>query len=81
MRVLAGTVTAAALALGSACAHARAIYVGPAPVYVAPAPTVVVAPAPGVVVAPAYSRSVVVNPYTGRTCTIEPTGYRWCWTP
>jgi hypothetical protein len=24
---------------------------------------------------------VIVNPVTGRWCRIEPTGYRWCWTP
>ena len=25
--------------------------------------------------------TVVVNSRTGRSCTIEPSGYRWCWTP
>jgi hypothetical protein len=24
---------------------------------------------------------VIVNPFTGRWCRTEPTGYRWCWTP
>jgi hypothetical protein len=23
----------------------------------------------------------VVNPVTGRWCTIQPSGYQWCWTP
>jgi hypothetical protein len=25
--------------------------------------------------------SVIVNPNTGRWCTFEPSGWRWCWTP
>ena len=25
--------------------------------------------------------ATVVDPRTGRRCTIEPSGYRWCWTP
>jgi hypothetical protein len=66
------------------------IYVNPAPYYAPPQgvvapPPVVVAPAarPVVVAPPAYYAAppVIVNPYTGRWCTIEPSGYRWCWTP
>jgi hypothetical protein len=45
------------------------------------APTVV-APAYGAYAyLPAPAGSVVVNPRTGRSCRIEPDGYRWCWTP
>jgi hypothetical protein len=64
------------------------------PTVVAPtvAPPTVVAPtvAPPTVVAPAYGAyayvpaptgSVVVNARTGRSCRVEPDGYRWCWTP
>jgi hypothetical protein len=28
-----------------------------------------------------YPGSVIVNPATGRWCTFEPSGWRWCWTP
>jgi hypothetical protein len=65
----------------------------PAPI----APPVVTAPpvtvAPPVAVAPAYvapdyayaatpyAGATVVNPRTGRSCTINADGYRWCWTP
>jgi hypothetical protein len=92
MRVLTTGAAAAALALtGTAGAHAQ-IFVEPVPAYVySPAPTVV-APtvAPPTVVAPAYGAyayvpaptgSVVVNARTGRSCRVEPDGYRWCWTP
>jgi|GraSoiStandDraft_27_1057306.scaffolds.fasta_scaffold1946939_1 hypothetical protein len=95
MKVLTGAVAALAL-MGSAAAQAQGVYVEtpPAAVYVNPAPPVVVAPtgpAP-VIVAPAapdyayvpapYAGStVVVNSRTGRSCTIEPNGHRWCWTP
>jgi hypothetical protein len=94
MRVLGAA--AALVLLGSAGAHAQVFVAEPAPVYVAPAPTyspapVVVAP-PAVVATPAvvgsayaaapiYGSPTVVNPRTGRSCTIEPDGYRWCWTP
>jgi hypothetical protein len=70
-------------------------YVAPAPTYspgpvvVAP-PAVVVAP-PAVVLppeigsayaaAPIYGGATVINGRTGRSCTIKPDGYRWCWTP
>jgi hypothetical protein len=91
MRVLTGTVAALAL-VGSAGAHAQQVYLSePAPVYGNPAPYYAAAP---VVVAPAYvapgyayvptpytGSTVVVNSRTGRSCTIEPSGYRWCWTP
>jgi hypothetical protein len=86
MRVLTGAAVALALVGSAAGAHAQVI-VEPAPVYVSPAPyyaysrAPVVVAAPPVVVAPAYSGSVVVNARTGRSCTIEPDGYRWCWTP
>jgi hypothetical protein len=63
----------------------------PAPVVVAPSPPVAIAPPAPVVVAPGYGAAdyayvpapgaTIVNPRTGRTCTIEPSGYRWCWTP
>jgi hypothetical protein len=91
MRVFTGAIVALAL-VGSTSAQAQGVYLtAPAPAYVYPAP-VVVAPAAPVVVAPAapdyayveapYAGStVVVNPRTGRSCTIEPSGYRWCWTP
>jgi hypothetical protein len=95
MKMLAGIV--AALAVGATGAHAQDVYVGapPYPYAVAPysVPQVVMAPvpAPGIVVAPApyagayipqpYYGPVVVNPYTGRWCTLEPSGWRWCWTP
>jgi hypothetical protein len=79
MRVLTGTAAVAALVLGSASTHAQTVYVEPG--YVAEPAPAYVAPAPGAVVVPAYTRPVFVNPYTGRTCTIEPSGYRWCWTP
>jgi hypothetical protein len=50
------------------------------PVVVAP-PTVV-APGPDLAyVLPPATGATVVNPRTGRSCTIEPSGYRWCWTP
>jgi hypothetical protein len=67
-------------------------YYAPAPV----APPVVTAPpvvvAPPVAVAPGYgpdyayapspyTSATVVNPRTGRSCTINADGYRWCWTP
>jgi len=66
------------------------LYVGPAPYYAAPPvvvapPPVVVAPVarPVVVAPPTYyaAPTVVVDPYSGRWCTIRPSGYRWCWTP
>jgi hypothetical protein len=34
----------------------------------------------GVVVAPGLS-ATVVDPATGRWCTIEPSGWHWCWRP
>jgi len=93
MRVLTGAIAALAL-LGSAGAQAQQVYLTePAPVYVNPPPYYAAAP---VVVAPAYveprydyayvpapytGSTVVVNSRTGRSCTIEPSGYRWCWTP
>jgi hypothetical protein len=86
--------TAAALVLlGAVGAHAQVVITDPAPVYVAPAPTYspgVVAP-PAVVLppavgsayaaAPVYGGATVVDGRTGRSCTIKPDGYRWCWTP
>ena len=92
MRVLIGAIAALAL-VGSTGAKAQVVYLAePGPIYVNPAPYY--APAP-VVVAPArryvapdyayvpepYAGSTVVDYRTGRTCTIEPSGYRWCWTP
>ena len=93
MRMLTGAIAAAALgglALAGASGAQAQVYIAdpaPPPVVVAPAPPVVVAPAPSVVypgpayVAPAYTGATVVDPRTGRSCTIEPSGYRWCWTP
>jgi hypothetical protein len=31
--------------------------------------------------APVYGGATVVDGRTGRSCTIKPDGYRWCWTP
>jgi len=70
-------------------------YYAGAPVIIAPTPypagPAIVAPAPtyvtprynyGYVYVPSpYTSATVVNSYTGRRCTIEPSGYRWCWTP
>jgi hypothetical protein len=72
-----------------------AVYVSPAPpVVVAPPAPVVIAPAapdyayaPAPYAAYAYApapyagAAVVVNSRTGRSCRLEPNGYRWCWTP
>ncbi|HKA79477.1 MAG TPA: hypothetical protein VKD43_05555 [Xanthobacteraceae bacterium] len=77
MRVLTGAIAALALA-GSSAAQAQ-VYVEPAPLVVAP--PVVVAPAPPAVYVEPAARAIVVDPYTGRRCTIEASGYRWCWTP
>ena len=81
MRVLTGAIAALAL-VGSAGAHAQQVYLAePAPVYGNPGPYYAAAP---VVVAPGYvapDSTVVVNSRTGRSRTIEPSGYRWCWTP
>jgi hypothetical protein len=72
MRVLTGAIAALAL-VGSSVTQAQ--------VYVEPVPgPVVVAPPPGIYIEPS-ARATVVDPRTGRTCTIEPSGYRWCWTP
>ena len=84
MKMLAGTV--AALVMSATGAYAQVLYpVPPAPaprVFIAPAPAppVVVAPAPSYIPGP-YPGSVVVNPYTGRWCTFEPSGWHWCWRP
>jgi len=77
MRVLTGAVAALAL-VGSGGAYAQGVYIAePAPVIVTPAPS-------AVYVEPGYSQSAgvtVIDPRTGRRCTMEPSGYRWCWTP
>jgi hypothetical protein len=75
MRVMTGAIAALALA-GSSGAQAQVYIAEPAP------PPVVVVPAPPatIYVEPA-ARATVVDPRTGRTCTIEANGYRWCWTP
>jgi hypothetical protein len=92
MKTLAGMVSALAL-FGVTGAHAQIVYPdGPYyPVYPAPPEVVAPVPAPPIVVAPPpygmpylgapYPYPAVVNPYTGRYCTVEPSGYRWCWTP
>jgi hypothetical protein len=88
MRVLIGVI-AALMLVGSSGAQAQqgVYFAAPAPVYPAPivvAPPVVVAPAApdyAYVPAPYAGPTVVVNSRTGRSCTIEPSGYRWCWTP
>jgi hypothetical protein len=57
---------------------------GPYPYSGAPYPAPpVAAPAPygGAYIQGPYPGSVVVNPYTGRWCTFEPSGWHWCWTP
>jgi hypothetical protein len=90
MKKLAGIIAALVL-VGATGAHAQIVYPGPLypgylapPVFVAPVPPpIVVAPPPyGMGYIPeAYPYSAVVNPYTGRWCTFEPSGYRWCWRP
>ncbi len=73
MRVMTGAIAALALA-GSSSVQAQ--------VYIAePPPTVVVVPAPPAIYVEPATRATVVDPRTGRTCTIEASGYRWCWTP
>ena len=87
MRVLTTGVAATALALMGTVGARAQIFVEPVPAYAYSSAPTVVAPAE---VAPAYDAyayipaptgSVVVNPRTGRSCRIEPDGYRWCWTP
>ena len=94
MRMLIGAAAALAL-MGTTGAQAQIYVAEPAPVYVNPAPYYSPAPPPVVVVPPAVvapgpdlayvpppaAGATVVNPRTGRSCTIEPSGYRWCWTP
>ena len=80
-----GAVAAGAVATGIVAAQAAA----PGP-YLAVPPVGPPAPnypdwAPGfvhdaVMVEPGQS-ATVVDPSTGRTCTISTTGYHWCWTP
>jgi len=74
MRVMTGAIAALALA-GSSGAQAQVYIAEPAP------PPVVVAPAPPAIYVEPAARATVVDPRTGRTCTIEASGYRWCWTP
>ena len=81
MKMLAGIVAALVL-VGVTSSYAQIVYPGPPyrapPVVVKPAkaPRVVVAPTP-----PGPPGAVVVNPYTGRWCTMDPTGWRYCYTP
>ena len=82
MKMLAGIV-AALLLVSVTSSYAQVVY--PDARYRAP-PAIVVkpVPAPGIVVAPAPPGppgAVVVNPYTGRWCTMEPSGWRYCYTP
>jgi hypothetical protein len=93
MKMLAGIVSAFAL-VGVSSANAQIVYPD-APYFSGYLPPVVVAPATPVVVAPPpygtpyvtapyaapYPYAGVVNSYTGRWCSYEPSGYRWCWTP
>jgi hypothetical protein len=81
MRVMTGAIAALALA-GSSGAQAQVYIAEPAPppVVVAPVPPAIYAAPPAIYVEPA-ARATVVDPRTGRTCTIEASGYRWCWTP
>jgi hypothetical protein len=74
-------------------ATAAGAYVGPS----APAPysrPVAAGYGPGPVPAPYYgpvaagygpgpgpTGAILVNPVTGRSCTTEPSGFQWCWTP
>jgi hypothetical protein len=89
MRVIPTIGTLMLALLGSSAAHAQWGYGPPlaVPPYPAPyynvAPPVVVVPAPPMqyVVPGPYPGSVVVNEFTGRWCTFQPNGYRWCWTP
>jgi hypothetical protein len=75
-RTAAGVAAAGAVAAGAVAAGA--VLGGPGPYY-GPGP----APAygPGNVVVPPGAGATVVNPVTGRWCRIEPSGWRWCWTP
>jgi hypothetical protein len=94
MRILAGIVSAFAL-VGATGADAQIVYPD-APYYPGyPPPVIVAPPAPVVVAPPPYGTPYVapypyaapspyagvVNPYNGRWCSYEPSGYRWCWTP
>jgi hypothetical protein len=97
MRVLTGAIAALALVATTGAHAQEVYLAEPAPVYVNPAPyyaapPVVVAPAPSATyVGPVYDYAYIPQPYTGSTaivnyrtgrrCTIESSGYRWCWTP
>lgn len=70
-----GVAVGAAVVAGGA---ATAAYVGaPAAPYPDYAPSFVHDAVP---VEPGYS-ATVTDPATGRTCTISPSGYHWCWKP
>jgi len=81
MKTLAVAVAVSAL-VGVTGADAQIVYQYPYGAAYLASP-VVVAPAPygGAYVPGPYPGSVVVNPYTGRWCTYQPDGWRWCWTP
>jgi hypothetical protein len=76
---------------GAPYAYAGAPYAYAGVPYAAPFVVVEPAPTPAVVIAPVpygeayipgpYPGSAVVDPYTGRWCTFEPSGWHWCWTP
>ena len=93
MRVWTPALVAAALAASTAAQAqiyvadpAPVVVAPPAPIVVAPPPPVAIAPPAPVVIAPGYADyayvprpgATIVNPRTGRTCTIQPDGYHWC---
>lgn len=78
--VAAGAVAAGAVAAGAATTGAAPIGAapaGPAPVYPAEGPSFV----SDAMVVPPGASATVVDPATGRRCTISTDGYHWCWTP
>jgi hypothetical protein len=62
----------AAGAVGAGAVAAGTYFGGPGPAVAVGGPGYGPGPVPG---------SVIVNPATGRWCTFEPSGWRWCWTP
>jgi len=72
-----GAAAVGAAAVGAATVGVATSGVAPAPNYPDWAPSFVHDAIP---VEPGAS-ATVTDPATGRTCTIQPNGYHWCWTP